>query len=357
MLNFYPNNFALPFPLWRGENMYDPFIELQNKIKSKGGFVNAHAHFDRAYTVKKSDLNQKANSHLFEKWKMVDEYKSKATVEQYQKNISQALMQQQRFGSSVCLSFIDIDPVCEDRAMKASWEVKKDGIAEGLGVTFLVASQTLKGICDKENQKWLEKAIESDWVDILGCLPRADGVENIEKHLDIMMRYSKETGKLLHIHCDQMNSIFERETELVARKTMQWGIEGRVTAVHSISLACHPKIYRDNVYSMCRDAGLSFVSCPTAWIDHRRSEQFSPTHNSMTPVEEMISNGLVVAIGSDNIHDIYKPYATGNMATELKFLLETLHLYDQDTLTQIATDNGRVVLGLPIFSDKKGLLL
>ena len=96
---------------------------------------------------------------------------------------------------------------------------------------------------------------------------------------------------------------------------------------------------------MSRDAGLSFIACPTAWIDSRRTEVYSPTHNSITPVDEMIAQDLIVAIGSDNIHDVYKPYSTGDMRTELKFLLEATHIYDQDALVKIATENGLKVIG------------
>ena len=34
------------------------------------------------------------------------------------------------------------------------------------------------------------------------------------------------------------------------------------------------------------------------------------------------------------------------MSTELKFLLEALHLYDQHVLSEIATTNGRLVIGM-----------
>ena len=60
----------------------------------------------------------------------------------------------------------------------------------------------------------------------------------------------------------------------------------------------------------------------------------------------MLKHGLTVAIGSDNIQDVYKPFSDGNMFTELKFLLECLHLYDIDTLVDIATKNGRLVIGM-----------
>ena len=126
---------------------------------------------------------------------------------------------------------------------------------------------------------------------------------------------------------------------------MKHGYEGMVTAVHSISIAAHNADYRSEVYKMAKDAGLSFITCPTAWIDSRRTEINSPTHNSITPVDELLEHDLIVAIGSDNIHDVYKPYSTGDMRTELKFLLEVTHIYDQEVLVKIATENGLKVIG------------
>ena len=60
----------------------------------------------------------------------------------------------------------------------------------------------------------------------------------------------------------------------------------------------------------------------------------------------MLEHDLVVAIGTDNIQDVYKPFSDGNMYTEIKFLLECLHLYDIDALVDIATKNGRLVIGM-----------
>ena len=59
----------------------------------------------------------------------------------------------------------------------------------------------------------------------------------------------------------------------------------------------------------------------------------------------MLFRSLTVAIGSDNIHDVYKPFSTGNMFTEIKFLLESLHIYDMETLVNISTKNGLEVIG------------
>ena len=323
--------------------MFDPNNILYDKIMKRGGFINAHAHFDRAFTVTENNMTDVVNYHLFDKWKFVDKFKKNSTVEIYLNNITQAIASQMEYGTTAAMTFVDVDSVCGFKAAQAAQEAKRQ--AKELGFDLKICSQALKGVLRPQEDLLLRRALQLGFLDAIGGLPRVE--EGHEKeHLDQILFLGKQYNKRVHVHVDQLNNADEKETELLARRTMHWGMEGRVTAVHSISLACHSKKYRNEVYKMSRDAGLSFVSCPTAWIDSRRTEKLTPTHNSITPVEELLANDLVVAIGSDNIHDVYKPFSTGNMSTELKFLLECLHLYDVEGLTDIATKNGRLVIGM-----------
>jgi len=325
---------------------YDPLYELNSKIWAQGGFVNAHAHFDRAYTVTNKNMKDVVYNHLYQKWEYVDKYKREATEEQIYQNITTALGNQKQLCTSHCLTFIDVDPVVGFKSIRAAQRAKR--YAKEVGIDFKIACQTLKGVVDKECQFMIIEAVEQDMIDVIGSLPGAD--KNMQdKHMDYMLLLGSAFDKRVHVHVDQLNTSKEKETEMLARKTIEYGMEGKVTAIHSISLACHPKWYRDDVYKICKDAGISFIACPTAWIDARRSEEMSPTHNAITPVDEMIEHDLVVALGSDNIHDIYKPYSTGDMKTELKFLLEATHIYDDNTLIKIARNNGLEVCG---FHDK-----
>ena len=48
---------------------------LLRRINDAGGFINSHAHFDRAYTAQTSDFElDNVNAHLFEKWELVEDY-------------------------------------------------------------------------------------------------------------------------------------------------------------------------------------------------------------------------------------------------------------------------------------------
>ena len=313
--------------------------KLRYKIIRSGGFINSHAHLDRANTSNHFTKEQQV-AFLTEKWKLVDEIKRSSTYWDYKLRMNQVLDQQVSFGTSHVLSFIDIDSAAGDYAIRAANDVKdarKD-------IELLTACQTLKGVLDRREFAIIEENL--DKVDIIGSLPKADGKGRLSSHLDVVMSWAKRYDKRLHVHVDQLNIAEEKETELLAFKTMQHGLEGKVTAVHSISLACHPKEYRKKVYKMSQDAGLSFITCPSAWIDSPRQELLTPTHNSLTPVDELLEHDLCVAIGSDNIHDVYKPYADGDMMFELRLLLEAFKIYDDELLINVAVNNGRKVLGI-----------
>ena len=320
-------------------NGFNPLHDLVRRIQLHGGFVNSHAHFDRAYTISESML-ARTSDHLFEKWQYVDKFKSKASVSDYFENIKSAIDSQMFMNTTVACTFVDIDPVWEYNAITAA-KIAQEHFADQF--LLVIACQTLKGVLDEVPRKLIENAMDD--FQILGGLPAKDKGKEAQ-HIDQLFHWAKDTGKRVHVHVDQLNHPSEKETELLARKTIEHGLEGMVTAVHSISLGAHPKSYRDEVYRICQDADLSFITCPSAWIDHPRREDLVPSHNSLTPVDELLERGLTVAIGSDNICDVYKPFCDGDMVNELRLLIDGCKIYDKDELLKICVYNGLEVLGI-----------
>ena len=313
--------------------MYNPTDELYRQIKNSKT-VNAHCHLDRAYTVLPYQLDKDCNKDLKEKWRLVDRIKASSTEEDYYNRIMYAIEQQKRMGVSKICSFIDIDSIAEYRAIEAALQAKIDS-KEMHGVNLYLACQTLKGLADRNERKRIENVI--DKLDIIGSLPSADKDKNY--HLDVVCDWAKQTKKQLHVHIDQMNSNIETETELLLMKIMEHKLENKVTAIHGISIACHGIDYRNRIYNLCKNVGLSFITCPSAWIDHKRNEMRTPFHNSITPVDELIKHNISVAMGTDNICDVYKPFSTGDMFFEIKLLLEVCHLYNYKELLKIISND------------------
>lgn len=312
---------------------FNPSELIKEMIVSSGGFVNCHAHIDRAFTVTEENLNNECEKFLTEKWIIVDNIKSQQTEEEYYRRMRHAIISQMKMNVSDICTFIDVDSVVGYKALKAAKRVRKDFEHK---INIKLACQTLKGVVDKKERKLLEYVIDD--FDVIGSLPAADS--DWKKHLDIVMSWSKDTGKKLHIHVDQLNRPDENETKIVTDFIPKYNLENKVVGVHGISIASKPKSKRFEIYSACKDLGMGFISCPSAWIDHRRSDELQPWHNATTPVEEMVKFGIDVGLGTDNICDIYKPFSDGNMMTELKFILESCHIYNKDILTRLATNKN-----------------
>ncbi|MDA1316961.1 MAG: amidohydrolase family protein [bacterium] len=313
--------------------------QILEKIKANGGWVNAHAHFDRAYSLNDQNV-QYIYKSLQEKWDLNDELKKNSSVDDVYNRMVLATEHMLEQGVTAVGTFIDIDEAIEDKAIQAAQKLRDTYKGQ---IEFKFINQVLKGVLDPEAKKWFD--LGTQFVDIIGGLPGKD-VGREAEHIDVLLSTAKKMNKMAHIHVDQLNTPKETETMLLAQKTIEHGMQGKVAGIHGISIAAHPKEYRDNIYKTMKEADVMMVACPVGWIDHKRNEELLPFHNALTPVDEMLEHGITVALGTDNIIDIYKPFGSGTLWTELKFLLEGLHLYDIDALVNIATVNGRKVLGL-----------
>jgi cytosine/adenosine deaminase-related metal-dependent hydrolase len=315
---------------------------ILDEIQKNGGWVNTHVHADRAFTVNPDKLDIYKNHGLIAKWDIVDEVKN-ATADQYYQRFSQAFELMIEQGVSAVGTFVDVDPVAEDRALIGALKAK-EVYKDKLEVKLI--NQTLKGVIEKEARKWFDIAAEK--VDIIGGLPRRDEIDHGKgaEAFDILLETGKKYNKMVHVHVDQFNIASDKETEFLADKTIEHGMHGKVVAIHSISLAAHEKSYREKVYKKMKEAELMVISCPFAWIDAYRDETLAPFHNALTPVDELFKHGITVAIGTDNIADYMLPFNDGDMWPELRLLAQGNRFLEVEELVKIATVNGRKVLGI-----------
>lgn len=318
---------------------------LLDKIKNNGGWVNAHTHIDRSYIINDSNYNQTGDPlHL--KWDHPDVFKSSSSVDQIVGHMSQVIDNQLEQGVQALGSFIDCDSVVKDKNLKAA-DIVKARYKDQIKLLFI--HQPVKGLMDATERKWFEEAAE--FVDIIGGLPEHDseikiGVDRKAEHLDILFEAGKKHGKPLHVHVDQLNDPNQRDTELLINKTREHNYKGKVTAIHCISVSAQEKSYRERIYKELVEQDITVIACPSAWIDSRRNETLVPSHNSVTPIDEMIPAGVRVALGTDDIADIYKPFSDGDMWTEIRILLEATHAYNIEVLAELATTNGKAALFL-----------
>jgi cytosine/creatinine deaminase len=320
-------------------DFYDVKKLMLKKIKQKGGWVNCHAHIDRSFTLTKEkyDAYQKSRK---EKWTLNRDWRKECTVDQLYKRMAISIETFIEQGVYAVASFIDVDKDIKEKAIKAAYKAREKYKSQ---IIIKYLNQSSYGILSKENRPWFELGVE--FADIVGGLLKADHPRE-EEHLDLLLSTAKRLNKMTQVHIDELNIPEERETELLAKKVIEYGLQGRVAGIHGISINCRSKKEREHIYDLSKKAGLMFISCPLAWIDGRRSEEISPIHNSITPIDEMIPRGITVGMGTDNIADIFKPFNDGDMWSDMRVLLEASRYYEIDELVNIATVNGRKVLGI-----------
>lgn len=234
---------------------------IEPAIMKAGGWVNTHAHADRAFTLSPEILEMRRTCTLQQKWDALDRLKAESTEEDFYRRFSLFFELMIKQGCKACATFVDIDPLTQDRAIKAGWRAREHYKDQ---ITVKFANQTLKGVIDPQARHWFD--IGSEMVDIIGGLPKRDERDfgRAAEAFDILLGTAKAQGKMVHAHVDQFNLSSEYETEMLAHKTIEHGMQGQVVAIHGISIGAHSKMYRQRLYSLLKEAKVMMVCCPTA---------------------------------------------------------------------------------------------
>jgi cytosine/adenosine deaminase-related metal-dependent hydrolase len=320
------------------QNSWDLKTQMLEAIKKSGGFVNCHAHFDKAYYITREGL-QKSMLDMETKWRMSDDIKRSLSVDQIKDRIRRALDKLIAQGCKQTCTFIDSYDAVGHKAIDAANAVKKEYKNK---INLLTITQPLGGLVDKKAHALYEEITAK--ADIAGGLPSKDRANDVQ-HLNHLFKIAKKLNKPVHVHIDQENNPNERDTEKLIAAVKRHHYQGRTVAVHAISVSAQPKKYRKKIYKELAKLGIAVVVCPSAALSMRQLDQFnSPVHNSIANVPEMLEAGVLVGMGVDNIADFYEPFVDGDMWTELRMLQESCRYYDFENLVKIASTNGAKIL-------------
>ncbi|MFH1201123.1 MAG: amidohydrolase family protein [bacterium] len=312
--------------------------QMLKVIHESGGFVNCHAHFDKAYFITQEGL-EKAMVDMEVKWRMSDGIKRRSTVSDIKERIRRALDFLITQGCKITCTFVDAYDAVGHKAIDAAVAVKEEYKDK---ITVLIVTQPLDGLTDKKARTLYEEITAK--ADIAGGLPSKDR-PNDEKHLDYLFEIAKKLNKPVHVHIDQENNPNERDTEKLISAVKRHGYQGRTVAVHAISTSAQPKEYRKKIYKEMAELGIAVVVCPSAALSMRQLDQYqAPVHNSIANVSEMLEAGVLVGLGVDNIADFYEPFVDGDMWIELRLMQEACRYYKLDELVKVASTNGAKIL-------------
>lgn len=299
------------------------------KAEKLGGLANHHAHFDKAYLITHENLRL-SQVDMQKKWELYRYLKENYTHDDLVERISRGLEMMIQQGVTYCRTMVDADSTVGLLPIKAAMEVKKRYADR---IHFEVGVQPLQGVLDPASFAQYAEACEL--ADYCGGLPSRDR-PTPEKHLDVILSLAKKLGKPVDVHIDQENNPLENETELLAEKTIEHGMQGRVFGVHAISLSAKEDREQDRIIEKVREADLGIIICPSAALSMKQLPMTGPLHNSIAPYVKLREAGVRTYLGVDNVHDLFMPMVDGDIWTECRMLMEAARFYDIDAVAEWA---------------------
>jgi cytosine deaminase len=307
-------------------NMQAHFLENAGRL---GGIANHHAHFDKAYLVTRDNLRL-SQVDLQKKWEIYRYLKENYTHNDLVERISRGLEAMIKQGVTYCRTMVDADSTVGLLPLRAALEVKQRYADQ---ILFEVGVQPLQGVLDpKSYEQYAEACVLADYC---GGLPSRDRPQ-AEKHLDVVLALAKKLRKPVDVHVDQENNPLENETELLALKTIEHGMQGQVFGVHAISVSAKEEREQDRIIAKVLEADMGIIICPSAALSMKQLSMNGPLHNSIAPYERLRDAGVRCYLGVDNVHDLFMPMVDGNIWTECRILMEACRFYDIEAVAEWA---------------------
>ena len=299
-------------------------------VNQRGGWISHHGHFDKSYLISPDNLAL-SQRDMQKKWYLYRHLKENYTPEDLYARISRCVERLIAQGCTFASTMVDADSIVKTMPLEVALAVKKDYSSK---IDLEVGIQPLEGVLNPETRTFFESACEN--ADFIGGLPSRDRPQP-EKHLEIILGIAKAMGKRVDVHIDQENNPDENETELLAKKTIEMQMEGRVRGIHSISLAAKPPSEQDRVIDLLLAARIGIVVCPSAALSMKALvDRSAPIHNSIAPVPKLINAGVPVYLGIDNIADLFMPMVDADIWFECRLLMEACRHYNLDDVADIA---------------------
>lgn len=328
-------------------------IDLEGKLVLPP-YVEPHIHLDYVLTAGTPRWNESGS--VFEGIEIWSERRSlmKETKEDIKIRAKKAVEMQLRHGIQHVRTHADVsDP--ELTGLKALLELKEE-VKDWMDMQIVALPQ--EGMYTKENgENLLRKALDMG-ADVVGGIPhyeltREDGIRSLETSIAL----AKEYGKLVDIHCDEIDDEQARYLETLAALTIRNSMQGKVTASHTAAMASYNDAYTYKLFQTLKKADVQFIALPKANLHLQGRFDSHPVRRGVTRVKEMWKEGINVCFGLDSIMDPWYPLGNGDLMSVVDTGLHACHMTDYDHITKaldLVTVNGARTLALGDYGLKEG---
>jgi cytosine deaminase len=310
------------------------------------GFVNSHTHLDKADLLSKMKPSQFGGT-LEENRRLIREFKENYTIAEVKERAGRVIREMAKEGITAIRTQVDVDPTAELLPLKAICELRKE---HAHLVDIEICAFPQEGVFKQGARDLLEQAL-NDGADLLGGLPLVEKTEREQRgHIDVLFEIAKNYDVELDVQIDESNNPEDFMLPYLVEKTINEDYQGRVSATHCISLSKVDNRIAIGIIKRVKEAGINVIITPSCNLITGFPEiKGSRPYNSITRVRDLVENGVNVAMGTDNIRDIFYPLGNGSMIREMHVLATATRMSrveDVEHIFDMASLNGAKILNL-----------
>ncbi len=319
------------------------------------GFVDPHVHLDIA--LMNSMAVPGRQKRILSPSKMNDEIerrRSSFTIEDIKERASTALEMASRHGVTTVRAQCHVDVGVGLKHLQALKEVKDEYAGR---VDVQIVAFPNQGLLRHPGTIELFHEAFKSGADVMGGGSNLD-IE-MKGHIDTALDMAIEYDVDFDIHSDLGLSdhveLEDLETVYLARRTIEKGYRGRVTAGHVCTLGSAESEVAKRAIELIKEADISVVSQPDLYRLGR--EDSSNTRRGLTRVLELLEAGVNVTYASNNIRDGYRPMGNFDPLEEALILSYGAHMDtvdDFNTLMTMSTYNGAKAANLDNYGLEPG---
>lgn len=288
-------------------------------------FINPHLHLCKVYTLQMMDEEALTAYQGEGMGKAMNAIELAARVkEKYDeawiiKNVRKAVSQATTYGNTHIRAFADVDSKAKLEGVKALIRAREEfkGIVEIQVCAFAQDGWVREPGADKLMRQAMELG-----ADVVGGIPWIEYTDNdVQQHVKEIFDLAQEFNKDVSMLVDDAGDAGLRSLEVMAIEAIKRRWQGRALAHHARAMALYPQPYFQKVAALLKQAKMGVVSDPHTGPLHAR-------------VKELLTEGVNVCLGQDDISDAYYPFGRNNML-EVAFL--AAHLLWMTTSSEMET--------------------
>lgn len=270
--------------------------------------IESHVHLDACLTA--GDPVWNMSGTLFEGIECWSKRKPKLTAEDIYERVNRCVRLYAAHGVQFIRTHVDItDPsLTAMRALIALRDELKD-IAEIQIVAF-----PQEGILSYPNGKKLMEDAVALGADCVGAIPHFEFTREYSvESLNFALKLAADAGKLVDVHCDEIDDEASRGLETVAARALEYGLFDKVTASHTTAMHSYNNAYVLRLMRLLKMSRINFVANPLVNTHLQGRVDTYPKRRGVTRVKELLENGLNVSFGHDDVFDPWYPLGCGSL--------------------------------------------